>query len=150
VREVSTGCKPKLVLSAANTTASTGGQTSLTAQVSLGCEPTEGQSVDFSISGPATLSPTYPETNADGEAHSTFFAGNEEGTATVTAGSTVSYYTYIIYSSAGSQKETSKSAVITEELSQSVGIEINEPTDNWSGTMSCKHIDDFFNFIRQD
>jgi len=150
VREVSAGCKPKLVLSAANTTVPTGGQTSLTAQVYLGCEPTEGQSVDFSISGPATLSPTYSETNADGEAHSTFIAGNEEGTATVTARSTVSYYTFIIYASAGGQQETAKSAVITEELSQRVDIEIEESTETWSGTMSYEYIDDFFTFIRQE
>jgi hypothetical protein len=150
VREVSAGCKPNLVLSAANTTVPTGGQTSLTAQVYLGCEPTEGQSVDFSISGPATLSPTYSETNADGEAHSIFIAGDEEGTATGTARSTVSYYTYIIYASAGGLQETSKSPMITEELSQSVDIEINEPTESWSGTISYKYIDDFFTFIRQE
>lgn len=137
LREVSAECIPNLVLSAASTTVSVGGHTSITAQVYLGCEPIEGQSVDFSISGLASLNPTYTTTDASGEAHSTFSAGSEKGIATVIARSTISYYSYTIYASAAGQYETVNGPLITKELSQSLDIEVVEPEEErWTANLT--------------
>jgi len=50
MREVSAGCSPELHLVPGSSVVSTGGQTPISAYVELGCEPTAGQSVDFSLS----------------------------------------------------------------------------------------------------
>ena len=134
IREVSAACTPNLVLSAANTTVSINGQTSLTARVELGCEPTEGQSVDFSVTELASVNPASGASNASGEAVSTFTAGGEEGTATVTATTTASYHTSHIYASAGGADTTINGPLKTQDLTASVDIEI--VGQNWSGTMT--------------
>ena len=135
MREVSDKCKPKLDLFAWSITVPVGGQTHISAKIQLGCEPTEGQSVDFSISGPASIYPTYGTTNSIGEAYSTFTAGDEEGTAIVTARATVSYYSYTISANAGGIEETYNGPLITHELNESVQIEIID-TGIWSGTIT--------------
>ena len=142
-REVSAGCNPNLNLSAASTEVPFGGQTNLTAEIMLGIEPMVGQDVDFSISGPASLNPTNTITNAEGAAYSTFTAADEEGLATVTARATVSYSTYTISASSGDLHESEDGPLITKELSQSINIEVFEPEEIWSGTMTY----DFINYI---
>jgi len=104
-REVSSGCQPELYISAANSVVITGNQTRVSAEIVLGCEPIEGQSVDFSLSnlGLAAVNPTYSTTGSGGTANTIFTAGDEEGIVTVTARSTVSYYTYSISASGGGQ-----------------------------------------------
>ena len=142
MREVSEGCNPELHLTTGSSVVATGGQTRVSAQVELGCEPTEKQGVDFSLSDPslASVIPTYAETNVDGNANTTFHAGDEEGVVTVTARSTVSYYTFSITASAGGIEETENGDLLTAELSQSTDIEIQKPDESWSGTST-------FNFV---
>jgi hypothetical protein len=136
MREVSAGCTPELYLMPGSPTVPTGGTTTVTAFVELGCEPTAGQSVDFSLSGsvPASLNPTYAETDPAGMANISFTAGDEEGTVTVTARSTVSYYTYSISASAGGVEETVHGPLLTKELNESVNIQIQKPDEVWTGT----------------
>jgi hypothetical protein len=137
MREVSEGCRPNFHLTAGSTVVATGGQTQVSAHVDLGCEPMDGQSVDFSLSNIAlaSLNPTYATTNSDGVAHTTFIAGNDEGVVTVTARSTISYYTFTIFASAGGQQETAHGPLITSEKSRRVDIRIEEPDEIWSGTI---------------
>lgn len=78
--------------------------------------------MDFSFSNPAlgSVSPTYSETNEDGNAHTTFTAGEDEGIVTVTVRSTVSYYSFTIFASAGGVQETGHGQLITEEVSETM------------------------------
>lgn len=144
-REVSAGCSSELYLTMSSSVVVTGNQAQVSTSIQLGCEPTEGQSVDFSLSNPglATVNPTYSTTNADGNAYTLFQAGEEEGTVTVTARSTISYYTYTISANAGGQRETVNGPLITTEKSQSVDIEIQKPVESWSGTVVMDFYSDF-------
>lgn len=92
--ELSEGCKPEISLTAGSTTVSPEGQTTITAELTLGCEGLEGQVVDFSVSNVSlgSVSPTNRTTGSDGKAQTTFTAEETEGTVTVTVNATVSYY----------------------------------------------------------
>ncbi|NQT26793.1 hypothetical protein HQ585_15665 [candidate division KSB1 bacterium] len=137
LREVSSGCRPKMTLTVGSQKVITENQTSVRAVIELGCEATEEQSVDFSVSGvPGSVDPTYATTDPDGQARTTFTAGDQEGMATVTARSTVSYYTFTVSANAGGVEESENGPLVTEELSRSVNIQIEEPDEVWSGTMS--------------
>jgi hypothetical protein len=135
VREITDECSPNLTLSAASTKVPVGEVTSVEAIIKLSCEPLEGQSVDFSASGPGSVSPTYTETPPNGTAYTTFTAGDETGIVTVTARSTVSYYTFIIYASAQGVDEIGHGDHITKELNESIEIEVYEPDQVWYGTI---------------
>jgi len=136
LREVGEGCVPKLQLSVTSQVVPPGGQTNVTARVMLDCEPRHGQSVDFSLSGsvPAFVDPTYGTTNDAGETFAVFTAGDEEGSVTLTARSTVSYYQDIIYASAGGMQEIGRGPLKTKSLNQGVTILIEDATI--SGTVS--------------
>jgi len=137
LREVSAGCSPKMTLTSGSQTVFTEDQTSVTAVIELGCEAIDEQTVDFSVSGvPGSVDPTRATTDPDGQARTTFTAGDQEGMATVTATSTVSYYTFTVSASAGGVEESENGPEITAELNQSVNIQIEEAQEVWSGTMS--------------
>lgn len=123
-RIVSPGCKPRLDLSAEKTTIKTNDQTNITAEVNLGCMAKEGQGIVFSVVGPAELTSNVSVTDDDGNAHTTLVSADDAGTATVTAITTFSYYNTMIYASGGGESEFTYGNLITEELSQSVNIEI--------------------------
>jgi len=137
MREVSPGCTPKLTLSAGSIVVPPKGQTSISAKVELGCEPTDGQSIDFSIISaiPASVNPTYQTTNSDGIVLITFIAGEEEGMVKVFARSTVSYYTNTISAIVGGHSETINGPLITKELSKRINILIKEEIEYWSGNV---------------
>lgn len=145
LREVSDGCELNLSLTATSHKVRPGGETKVLAYLYLGCAPMAKRSVDFSLSSsiPATLNPTYNSTDEDGVASTTLTAGDQEGVVTVNARSTQSYYTYTIYVRAGGEEEEVNGPMITEELKQSIDIQIEKEEDplptplhlNWAGTI---------------
>jgi len=127
LREMSAGCVPDMTLTAGSSTLSTGGSTGVTAYVTVACGTgEEDQRVDFTVSGPATVSPAFATTDAEGNAGTTLTAGEEEGTATVTADATISWSTYSLYASAGGEEETANGPLVTKSVSKSVNVEITD------------------------
>jgi hypothetical protein len=135
-REVSKGCIPKLLLSSDQAVIPTNGQTSVKATIKLDCEPLERQNIEFSIASSvlAGLMPISDISDADGKVISTFTAGNQEGLVAVNAKCDVSYYRYII-SATGMEKPIT-GPKITKELTNNIDIQIMNPVENWSGSMS--------------
>lgn len=76
---------PTLTLSADPPAIGHGETASLTAVLMQGDQPLEGQTVNFSVSGPATLSTTSGATNSNGEAGVVLTAGDTDGTVTIDA-----------------------------------------------------------------
>lgn len=144
-REISAGCTPSMTLSSASPKIGTGGQTSVTAEIELGCgEKAPGQTVTFSTSGaPGGVDPSNAVTDSQGLAVSVFTAGDEEGTATVTARSEVSYPSFTVSASAGGVTETENGPMRTADLRKNIAIQIEEPDEAWSGTMSYDHTYEF-------
>lgn len=136
MREISPNCAPVLSLVPGTVILPAGEQTSVVANVRIGCQLLEGQDVGFSVEGPASLAPTDAATDANGEAYTIFKASDEEGTANVTARATVSYPVYTIYASAGGQSETVEGPPITKQLENSAIITIKKADQEWSGTMT--------------
>lgn len=137
IYEYGEGCKPEIKLSAGSILVKPGEQTTLTAEVIMGCEGLEGQVVDFSLSDPGlgTLNPTTATTNADGKAQTTFTAGETRGMVTVTVNSTVNYTMYYQEAIGEGGEEINEDPTEVESVSAGVEIEIADYT--WAGTFAA-------------
>jgi hypothetical protein len=91
LREASASCSAVMNLSAASSAINTNSNTQVHAMVEIGCMAVEDQEVSFSETGVGRIDPQKNDTNADGIATTTFYAEDEEGTATVTAEAEVRY-----------------------------------------------------------
>ena len=138
MREISPGCDPKLVLSADSYIVPTGGQTNIMANIKLGCAPQSGLNIDFSktVTNLATLNPVSDNTNSDGSVQTTFTAGDTEGIVSVRAWSTISYYSSTLSANAGGIKEINHGSYISKQLLETIDIQIKDPVESWSGTMT--------------
>jgi hypothetical protein len=76
---------PVLTLTADSTSIEPNESTTLTAQVTWKDKPLEDQTVEFTLTGPATLSPTTDVSSMTYPATTTLKAGDSEGVAVVTA-----------------------------------------------------------------
>ena len=138
IYELSEGCEPKISLTAGSKTIRPKGHTTVTAEVILGCEGLEGQVVDFSISNNVSLgsvSPTNRTTGPDGKAQTTFTAGEEEGTVTVTVNATVSYYMSIQETHGEAGDEITKGPMKTKTVSADIDVTIEEAV--WEGNFKA-------------
>jgi hypothetical protein len=127
--ELSEGCEPEISLTAGRTTIAPWENTTVTAELILGCEGLEGQVVDFSVSDLSlgSVSPTNSTTDGDGQAQTTFTAEKTEGTIAVTVNATVSYYMSVIEADG----ETFRGPLKTDEVSADVDIKIEQA--EWVG-----------------
>lgn len=82
-------CVYSLTVSADPTAASyNGGTSTITATVTIGGSPVEGHTIQFSVSGltyAGSVNPTSADTNAAGNASTTYTSGASGGTVTITA-----------------------------------------------------------------
>jgi len=132
LKEVSPNCTPKLEVKADRNTIPPEGSTAVTATTLLSCVPVPDQSTDFVVRDLGLVDPTFQMTNNEGEANTTFTAGEEEGTATVTVNVTGSYYEYEIRANEESYNGPKK----PYELSEDVVITINEPQGVFEASFS--------------
>ncbi len=133
---VSSGCEPQMTLEPASSKVCPNGDTDIKATVTLGCPSArmEGQTVAFSTNAPASVSPASAVTSASGEASTTLTAGPDEGTAQVTAESTVEYYTLFKTISFEGMTETQKKDPRTADLKKSTTVEVKP--SRWKGTLT--------------
>lgn len=91
LRETGSTCNPVIFLTPRESEISTGSSTIVNAKVQLGCMEIKEAEVSFSSTSNGSVDPVTENTNSEGMAHTTFTAGDEEGTATVTAESYVRF-----------------------------------------------------------
>ena len=144
IQELSKECIPKLVLSANKTTISTEESCEITAKVKYACGYQGEQKVDFTVASLGQVSPESGVTEVGGGTTITFTAGEDEGTATITAATVMKYVMYNVYVAGGGLIEAPDAPVITKGLTETIDIKI-EGAEKWSGTLSYTeiYIDDY-------
>ncbi len=126
VTEMNGECQPRMTLSADRNEIDTSDQTTVTAEVGLACDPRSGESIRFSHTGPAGLSPTSALSDDVGRASSNVTSGEEEGLVRVEASATLEYSTYELSASAGGITETVEGPTRSGEARASTNITVKE------------------------
>ena len=144
IQELSKECIPKLILSASKTTIAPGESCEITAKVKHACGYQGEQTIDFSVASLGQVNPPSGVTEVGGGTTITFIAGDEEGTATITAATVMKYVMYNVYAAGGSLIEAPDAPIITKGLTETIDIEIDASVQVWSGTMTYDYRLDFY------
>ena len=128
-REVTPGCQASISVEAASKKIPLGGSTEITATTELGCVIIENQSVDFVPDALGTVNPANATSDSEGKARTTFLAGETKGISTITANSTISYYSTYIEANG----EVFKGDLKTNVVSNSIQVEIKDTVEVWEG-----------------
>ena len=120
LKEISPGCTPRMEVNPTVYKVEPEGTTEITATTRISCIPIPEQTVDFVIRELGWVDPTLQITDQEGNAVTTFTAGEEEGLAVVNVYATGSYYAFEVRANG----ESFTGPMKTYELSESTEIEI--------------------------
>jgi hypothetical protein len=134
MREISPSCQPTLSLTPDRDQIPPESSTPVQAELGLSCAPFKDQELTFSVDQLGTIDPGQQVSDSAGKAQTTFTAGEDEGTATVTAEVSGSYHLLEITVNGQSIYGEEK----TYQLSESAPIEIGRIQGNFEAQFnSC-------------